>query len=39
MNVIFQPGTNIIEDINIAYGGMAPTTVVARKTREILIGR
>ncbi|KAF5273883.1 hypothetical protein FQA39_LY00998 [Lamprigera yunnana] len=32
INVIFLPMTTIIEKINIAFGGMAPTTVVPKKT-------
>jgi xanthine dehydrogenase/oxidase len=38
-NVEFNPGTNTIKDISIAFGGMAPTTVLAMKTKHKLIGR
>ncbi|CRK86175.1 CLUMA_CG000058, isoform A [Clunio marinus] len=31
-NVTFKDGTNIIENIEIAYGGMAPTTILATQT-------
>lgn len=31
--------TNVISDIRMAFGGMAPTTVLALKTREALIGK
>ncbi|KAF3933300.1 hypothetical protein ABW19_dt0200309 [Dactylella cylindrospora] len=30
---------NVIEDISLVYGGMAPTTVAARKTMEYLEGK
>lgn len=39
MNVTFEPDTNIVKDFHVAYGGMAPMTVQARKTREVLIGK
>lgn len=39
VNVSFQPNTMIIASINVAYGGMAPTTVMAKNTQKILIGR
>lgn len=39
MNVTFEPNSKTIKDIYVAYGGMAPMTVQARKTREALIGR
>ncbi|XP_033323472.2 xanthine dehydrogenase rosy isoform X2 [Megalopta genalis] len=39
LNVFFQPGTNVVQKANLAFGGMAPTTVLARKTCEIMIGR
>jgi xanthine dehydrogenase iron-sulfur cluster and FAD-binding subunit A len=38
-NVEFKPGTEIIHDINMAFGGMACKTVVAAKTKEKLIGK
>ncbi|PNF38422.1 Xanthine dehydrogenase, partial [Cryptotermes secundus] len=38
-NVEFNPGTNTIKDISLAFGGMAPTTVLAMKTKNKLIGK
>lgn len=38
-NVEFKPGTDIIQDISLAFGGMAPITVVAVKTKKKLIGK
>jgi len=38
-NVEFKPGTDIIQDISMAFGGMAPITVVAVKTKKKLIGK
>lgn len=38
-NVKLKPGTITIEDITLAFGGMAPTTIVAAKTKQKLIGR
>ncbi|XP_070590412.1 xanthine dehydrogenase/oxidase [Erythrolamprus reginae] len=39
MRARFQEGTNRLEEIKLSYGGMAPTTVMAVKTCEELIGR
>lgn len=39
MYVNFSVGTNNIKHINLAFGGMAPTTVMARTTAASLIGR
>ncbi|XP_076656021.1 xanthine dehydrogenase rosy [Halictus rubicundus] len=39
LNVFFQPGTSVVQKVNLAFGGMAPTTVLARKTCKIMIGR
>ncbi|XP_021921362.1 xanthine dehydrogenase isoform X2 [Zootermopsis nevadensis] len=38
-NVEFNPGTNTIKDISLAFGGMAPTTALAMKTKSKLVGR
>ncbi|XP_055644800.1 xanthine dehydrogenase isoform X2 [Toxorhynchites rutilus septentrionalis] len=38
-NVLFKPNTDIIEEIHLAFGGMAPTTVLATKTASALIGK
>lgn len=38
-NVRFVAGTNVLEDIQIAFGGMAPTTILASKTATAAIGR
>ncbi|KAG5266149.1 hypothetical protein AALO_G00250340 [Alosa alosa] len=39
MNVAFQEGSNIVKDLQLSYGGMAPTTVLAKATSNKLIGR
>ncbi|KAB5562555.1 hypothetical protein PHYPO_G00019190 [Pangasianodon hypophthalmus] len=39
MNVLFKEGSNIVQDIRLSYGGMAPTTVLATTTCNRLIGR
>lgn len=39
LNVFFKPDTNVVSKAYLAYGGMAPTTVLARRTCEIMIGR
>ncbi|GBP61903.1 Xanthine dehydrogenase [Eumeta japonica] len=39
INVEFQENTNIIKDINLAFGGMAPVTKIATKTSQSLIGQ
>uniref|UniRef100_A0AAR2K4L4 Xanthine dehydrogenase/oxidase n=1 Tax=Pygocentrus nattereri TaxID=42514 RepID=A0AAR2K4L4_PYGNA len=39
MNVVFQQGSNIVKDIKLSYGGIAPTTVLATATCNRLIGR
>ena len=38
-NVYFEPRTSIITKAFMAFGGMAPTTILARKTCEAMIGR
>lgn len=38
-NVKFIEGTTIVEDIQIAFGGMAPTTILAHKTSKLIIGK
>ena len=38
-NVEFNPGTDIIHDISMAFGGMSDITVVAVKTKKKLIGK
>ncbi|XP_053662895.1 xanthine dehydrogenase-like [Anopheles marshallii] len=37
-NVCFQPGTDVVQEIHLAFGGMAPTTVLAKKTAAALVG-
>ncbi|XP_041780050.1 xanthine dehydrogenase-like [Anopheles merus] len=37
-NVRFRPGTDIVDEIHLAFGGMAPTTVLAKKTATALVG-
>ncbi|XP_063147934.1 aldehyde oxidase isoform X3 [Candoia aspera] len=39
MKVLFQPGTDIIQDLAILYGGIDCTTVSARNSCQKLIGR
>ncbi|XP_069082190.1 aldehyde oxidase 1-like isoform X2 [Pleurodeles waltl] len=39
VRVLFKAGTDTIEDFNIFYGGMGPTTVSARRSCQKLIGR
>ncbi|XP_055916968.1 xanthine dehydrogenase [Eupeodes corollae] len=39
INVSFKPKSNVIEKINFAFGGMAPTTVLAPKTSEAIKGQ
>ena len=35
MKVVFHEGTNIVKHLNLAYGGMAATTVMALKTMKV----
>ncbi|XP_041834296.1 xanthine dehydrogenase/oxidase-like [Melanotaenia boesemani] len=39
MSVTFTPGTDIVKDLRLSYGGMAVTTVLAKKTASRLLGR
>ncbi|XP_028998370.1 xanthine dehydrogenase/oxidase [Betta splendens] len=39
MSVTFTPGTNVVEDLRLSYGGMAPITVLAKQTADRLLGR
>ncbi|TSO67446.1 Xanthine dehydrogenase/oxidase [Bagarius yarrelli] len=39
MNVLFKEGSDIVQDIRLSYGGMAPTTVLATTTCKQIIGR
>ncbi|KAF7704115.1 xanthine dehydrogenase/oxidase [Silurus meridionalis] len=39
MNVLFKEGSNVVQDIRLSYGGMAPVTVLATTTCVRLIGR
>ncbi|XP_011180964.1 xanthine dehydrogenase [Zeugodacus cucurbitae] len=36
LNVTFEPNTNIIKHIYMAFGGMAPITIMAPKTSQIM---
>lgn len=38
-NVRFRPGTDVVEEMHMAFGGMAPTTVLAKKTARALVGK
>lgn len=39
LNVYFVPDTSVIQEARIAFGGMAPTTILARQTCQKMIGR
>uniref|UniRef100_A0A4W6FUF9 Xanthine dehydrogenase/oxidase n=1 Tax=Lates calcarifer TaxID=8187 RepID=A0A4W6FUF9_LATCA len=39
MSVTFTPGSNVVEDLRLSYGGMAATTVLAKRTANRLRGR
>ncbi|KAF7253167.1 Xanthine dehydrogenase/oxidase [Varanus komodoensis] len=39
LRVLFQEGTDRVKEIKLSYGGMAPTTVLAVKTCQELVGR
>ncbi|XP_048831374.1 xanthine dehydrogenase/oxidase-like [Brienomyrus brachyistius] len=39
MNVIFEEETNTVRHLQLSYGGMAPTTILAKETCKMLIGR
>ncbi|XP_072235326.1 xanthine dehydrogenase/oxidase-like [Leuresthes tenuis] len=39
MSATFTPGTDIVEDLRLSYGGMAATTVLAKRTASRLLGR
>lgn len=39
LNVHIIPETNVIQEAHIAFGGMAPTTVLAKRTCQRIIGR
>lgn len=38
-NVKFEDSTNVIDDIQFAFGGMAPTTILAPKTSAAVKGK
>nr|AAA29022.1 xanthine dehydrogenase (Xdh) [Drosophila pseudoobscura] len=37
VNVRFEPRTNVVAEISMAFGGMAPTTVVAPRTSQLMV--
>lgn len=39
LNVFFMPDSNIVEKAFLTFGGMAATTILAKKTCEALIGK
>ncbi|XP_040827889.1 aldehyde oxidase 2 [Ochotona curzoniae] len=39
MRVLFREGTDTIEDLSMAYGGLGPTTVSVQKSCRQLLGR
>ncbi|XP_065075754.1 xanthine dehydrogenase-like [Ochlerotatus camptorhynchus] len=38
-NITFKLGTDIVEQAHLAFGGMAPTTVLAKKTSLAMVGK
>lgn len=39
LNVFFEPGTSVVQKAFMAFGGMAATTILARKACEAMIGK
>lgn len=39
MRVLFEDDTDVIKEMSLAYGGMAATTVIPRKTMAAVVGR
>lgn len=39
VHVSFEPASNVVQRIQIAFGGMAPTTVLAPRTSELMVGQ
>ncbi|XP_051880287.1 xanthine dehydrogenase/oxidase-like [Pristis pectinata] len=39
MQVAFREGTSVVEELELSYGGMGPTTVSAKKTCQELLGK
>ncbi|EZA48988.1 Xanthine dehydrogenase [Ooceraea biroi] len=39
LNVYFAPDTSVVQEAHIAFGGMAPTTILARQACQKMIGR
>ncbi|XP_012285981.1 xanthine dehydrogenase [Orussus abietinus] len=39
LNVFLKPKTNTVQDVHMAFGGMAPVTTLARKTCQTIIGK
>lgn len=39
LNVHFAPDKNIVQEAHIAFGGMAPTTILAKQTCQKIIGK
>uniref|UniRef100_A0A4W5P3R6 Aldehyde oxidase 5 n=1 Tax=Hucho hucho TaxID=62062 RepID=A0A4W5P3R6_9TELE len=39
MKVVFKEGSNIVESLNIYYGGVGPTLVKVGRTCQKLVGR
>ncbi|XP_062710701.1 LOW QUALITY PROTEIN: xanthine dehydrogenase [Aedes albopictus] len=38
-NITFRKGTDVVEQAHLSFGGMAPTTVMAKKTGVALLGK
>lgn len=39
MNVSFTPSTSIVKELKLSYGGMGPTTILAKDTASKIVGR
>ncbi|KAL3874744.1 hypothetical protein ACJMK2_037715 [Sinanodonta woodiana] len=39
MRVLFEENTNVVKEMALAFGGMAPTTVMAKQTMNNVVGR
>ncbi|KAK6190386.1 hypothetical protein SNE40_002268 [Patella caerulea] len=39
MRVVFEDESDVIEELYLSYGGMAPTTIMAKNTMSNLVGR
>ncbi|XP_055613911.1 xanthine dehydrogenase [Uranotaenia lowii] len=37
--IVFEPNMDIVKEIHLAYGGLAPTTILAKKTALAMVGQ